>query len=215
MSKLAALIGQADNPISHSTQRLREAPVTLARDRLLELEALLHLRDGFVAVDGLLVVRPSVTVASVRGVDEWNQLTLWSRPYPEAREVLFFAEDRFGQQFGLHKDEVVAFDAATGRSEPLAFSLERWAERVQDEPELLQRAGVTAWVQEHGPLSTTQRLQPQVPPSLLDEGAPSSSLRVLEDLDLMRRLARLYKDTREAPGVAPEEFEQWWWDDDA
>lgn len=213
MSKLAELIGQADNPISRAPRRLRETPVTLARDRLLELEALLHIRDGFVAIDGLLVVRPTVTVASVYGVEEWNQLTLWRTPYATSSEVLFFAEDRLGRQFALYKDEVLSFEPVTGQTEHVAFSLERWAERILDDPDLLlQRARVTAWVEEHGPLATNQRLQPRVP-LLLAEDAAEPELRMTTDLELMRRLARLYKETREAPGVLPEGFDQWWWED--
>ncbi|MCA9710576.1 MAG: hypothetical protein KDK70_32340 [Myxococcales bacterium] len=211
MSKLAELIGQAQNPISRAPKRLRETPVTLARERLLELEALLHLRDGFVALGGALVVRPSVTVAAVRGIEDWNQITLWRKPYPKAAEVLFFAEDRFGQQFGLHKDSILAFDPVTGNTEHVAFSLDRWAEHVIDRPEALGQARLAEWVEEHGPLSTTQRLQPRMPPGFDDDDA-LGELRVLDDVDLMRRYSRLHAETRKAPGVLPEGFEQWWWD---
>lgn len=208
MSKLAELIGQAGNPISRAPKRLRDTPVTLAPDRRLELEALLHLRDGFTAIEGALVVRPSVTVAAVRGVEDWNQLTLWRTPYTRFTEVLFFAEDRFGRQFGLYKDEVQAFDPVTGSTEHLAFGLERWAEHVL-QPEALGNARVAEWVEQHGPLTATQRLQSRVPPGFGEED--SSEWRVVDDVDLMRRFARLYTETREAPGILPAGFDEWWW----
>lgn len=211
MSKLAALIGQAQGPISRAPKRLRETPVTLARERLLELEALLHLRDGFTAVEGALVVRPSVTVAAVRGIEDWNQLTLWRTPYTKVTELLFFAEDRFGRQFGLYKDEILAFDPITGQTEHVAFGLDRWAEFVLDQPDVLRDAEFAAWVELNAPLSTEQRLQPRVPPGFGSDDLPE--WRPLADVDLMRRYARLHAETREAPGTLPEGFEQWWWDE--
>ncbi|MEM9462308.1 MAG: hypothetical protein AAGF11_49605 [Myxococcota bacterium] len=268
MSKLAELIGQAANPISRAPKRLRETPVTLAPDRRLELEALLHLRDGFIALSGALVVRPSVTVAAVRGIEDWNLLTLWRTPYRKATEVLFFAEDRFGRQFGLYKDEVVGFDPVTGNTEHIAFGLDRWAEYVLGQPDGLGQATLASWTRAHGPLSAVQRLQPRVPPgfdsggsagaagvegtgdettsdeaadneaadvkaasggSVVDEvsGAPVASdtagdialgdgaaaWRVVDDVELMRRFARLHAETREAPGVLPAGFDDWWWNE--
>lgn len=215
MSKLAELLGQAGSPISRAPKRLRETPVTLASDRKLELEALLHLRDGFVALDGALVVRPSVTVASVRGVEDWNLLTLWRTPYGKASEVLFFAEDRFGHQFGLYRDEVVRFDPLDASVETLGFSLDRWAGWVLDDPERLDRARVVAWVEANGPLGADQRLQPRTPPRFREADDGDTDWRVVDDLELMRGLARLYKETREHPGVLPEGYLEWWWPEDA
>lgn len=212
MSKLAELLGQAGSPISRAPKRLRETPVTLESDRKLELEALLHLRDGFVAIDGALVVRPSVTVASVRGVEDWNQLTLWRTPYGKASELLFFAEDRFGTQFGLYKDEVVRFDPLDGIYEHVGFSLERFSGWVLDDPEVLQHSRVVAWTEEHGPLGPGQRLQPRTPSRFVEPGDDEPPWRVLDDLELMRRMARLYKETREHPGVQPEGYLDWWWE---
>ncbi|MCH9683823.1 MAG: hypothetical protein K0V04_20495 [Deltaproteobacteria bacterium] len=212
MSKLAELIGQAGSPISRAPKRLREPPVTLERELRLELEALLHLRDGFTTADGAVVVRPSVTVAAVHGVDDWNQLTLWRTPYSRASEVLFFAEDRFGQQFGMYRDEVVAFDAISGSWTHVAFGLERWAEHVL-QPDAVGRAKVVAWQAEHEPLSITQRLQPRVPPDFVEAVDTEPEYRILDATELMRRLARLHRETREHPGILPEGFSEWWWDE--
>ncbi len=210
---LAELVRQAGPPISRMPQRLRDTPVTLARDRKLELEALLHLRDGFVTLGGALIVRPTVTVAAVRGVEDWNQLTLWRTPYGRASALLFFAESIMGVQFALHKDEVVAFDPITGQWDHLAFGLDRWAEHVLDDPAALGRERLAAWVADHERPSPSQRLQPRVPDPWHDEDAGEPELRLIDDLELMRRYARLYKSTREHPGVLPEGFDAWWWGD--
>jgi hypothetical protein len=215
MSKLAELVRQAGPPISRAPKRLRDTPVVLSRERLLELEALLHLRDGFVTLGGAVVVRPSVTVAAVRGIEDWNQLTLWRKPYVRATALLFFAETVMGGQFALHKDEVVAFDPITGLWDHMGFGLDRWAERVLDDPSSLGADALSGWVAEHGPLLPSQRLQPRVLPQFQDlaelELGLDPELRVIEDLELMRRFARLHKETREHPGVLPEGFDEWWW----
>lgn len=221
MSKLAELVRRAGPPISRAPRRLRDTPVTLSKERLLELEALLHLRDGFVTLGGALIVRPSVTVASVRGIEDWNQLTLWRRPYARASSLLFFAETVMGGQFALHKDEVVAFDPVTGLWEHVGFGLDRWAEHVLDAL-ADEVATVAMWGAEHGTLLPSQRLQRRGVPQLeepelaaegLDDLQDPTELRVIDDLELMRRYARLHKETREHPGVRPEGFEEWWFVD--
>ncbi len=212
MSKLAELIGQAGSPISRAPKRLRDTPVTLKRELVLELEALLHLRDGFVTLDGALVVRPTVTVASVHGVEDWNQLTLWRTPYARATELLFFAEDRFGGQFALYRDEIVHFDPLAGTWEHVAFGLERFAAHVLDEPTVVHHERVAAWQAEHGPLGVSQRLQPETPDAALEPADVLTCCRVLQDVDLSRRWARLHRETRERPGVLPDGFAEWWWD---
>jgi hypothetical protein len=211
MSKLAELVRQAGPPVSRAPQRLRDTPVTLKRERLLELEALLHLRDGFITLGGALIVRPSVTVAAVRGVEDWNQLTLWRRSYGRASALFFFAETVMGVQFALHKDEIVAFDPVTGQWDHVAFGLDGWAEHVAGDPQALGSDSLSAWVAEHGPLSLSQRLQPRVPAHWQDEAEGEPELRTIEDLELMQRYARLYRETREHPGVLPEGFDAWWW----
>lgn len=221
MSKLAELVRRAGPPISRAPRRLRDTPVTLSKERLLELEALLHLRDGFVTLGGALIVRPSVTVASVRGIEDWNQLTLWRRPYARATSLMFFAETVMGRQYALHKDEVVGFDPVTGLWDHVGFGLDRWAEHVLDALSD-EVATLAMWVAEHGTLLPSQRLQRRGVPQLeqpelevegLDERPDPTELRVIDDLELMRRFARLHKETREHPGVPPEGFDEWWFAD--
>lgn len=219
MSKLAELVRQAGPPISRAPRRLRDTPVVLSKERLLELEALLHLRDGFVTLGGALIVRPTVTVASVRGVEDWNQLTLWRRPYTRASSLLFFAESVMGRQFALHKDEVVSFDPVTGLWDHVGFGLDRWAEHVLEDPSALGADLLAIWVAEHGTLLPSQRLQRKVLLEFQEEGSVDldlelePELRVVDDLELMRRFARLHRETREAPGVLPEGFDEWWFAD--
>jgi hypothetical protein len=194
---LATLVAAAGPPTSRAPRRLREAPITVGRGRLLELEALLHLRDGFRALSGALVVRPSVTVAAVRGVDEWNEITLWRAPYRGAAKLYFFAEDIIGRQFALHKDEVHSFDPETGTFESWASDLEGWAARILEDPDDLGESRLVEWQADHGPLGPSQRLMPSIP--FMFAEATDVQWRVIEDVELMKRYARLFRETMNAP----------------
>ncbi len=207
---LVELVRTASVPVSRTPMRLRDTPVRLAKERLVELEALLHLRDGFRALDGAVLVRPSITVGLVRGIPEWNQLTLWRTPYTSASEVLFFAEDVIGRQFGLYKDEVVLFEPETGKFEHFAFRLEVWAEKLVDDPDAYGRARVQEWELMHPELGHTDRLQPYRPRTFSD-GEPEK-WRVLPDLDLMKMYARLYREKAKAEDPSTIDL-SWWWDE--
>ena len=183
--------------------------MVLAAPLKVELEALLHFRDGFRALSGALLVRPSTTVAAVRGIEDWNQLSLWRTPYKHASTILFFAEDITGRQFGLHKDEVVSFDPEDGAVEHIAFSLDAWAQWVLEHSEELGADAVVAWNEKHGgTLAAHERLQPRYPVRSADD----DEARVRSDLDLMLKWARLYSERidNDDPDPAPE----WWWDEE-
>lgn len=209
---LAELLTQAGPAHSRIPARLRDVPITAVRERVVELEALLHLRDGFRTLDGALYVRPSVTVAQIRGCDEWNSLTLWRAPYRHATMIWLFAEDVHGRQFGIHRHGIVRLDPATGAVDPWADDLEGWAARAIDEAAALGRERVVAWEAAHGKLRAHDRLQPRDPDALgLDM---DTEFRVREDVDLMRRWVVVFRAHLEHPGeVLVNEWvdEAKWW----
>ena len=207
---LVELIRTASPPVSRTPMRLRDTPVTLRKERKVELEALLHLRDGFRALSGAVLVRPSVTVGQVYSIADWNQLTLWRTPYSSASEILFFAEDVLGRQFGLLKDEVVLFEPETGGFEHFAFALEVWAEKLVDDPNAFGEERVKMWQLDHPELGHIDRLQPRRPRKFAP-GEPDE-WRVLPDLDLMKRYAELYKKTHEAEDPTGVDLDFWWED---
>ncbi len=212
MSALAELIKGAGVPISRTPQRLRDLPVTLSKERRVELETVLHLRDGFRALSGALLVRPSVSVGTTQGLQAWNRLSSWRKPYARASELLFFAENIFGHQFGLYRDEVVRFDPERGTFEHSAFKLERWAARMLEERSALGEPQLEAWLAQGNPaLETTQKLQPSRP-AILPDGEPVT-YQVRDDIDLMLRYARLFRERAGADDPASVELE-WWLADD-
>jgi hypothetical protein len=210
---LVALLAAAGPPISRAPMRLREAPPSVDRRRLLELEALLHLRDGFRAFGHALSVRPSVTVASVRSVDEWNALGLWRTPYRHATKLYFFADDVIGRQFALHEHEVVTFDPETGLFETFASDLDGWAARVVADPDDVGEMRVRAFEEEAGPLLPHERLQPTTPFSLVPPPQAAQSepveLRRIHDVELMRRYARLFRESAASPTGTAADL-SWW-----
>ncbi len=208
---LAELLARASSASSRVPQRLREVPITADRERVLELESLLHLKDGFRTLDGALYVRPSCTVASIRGDDEWNALTLWRGPWRHANKLYFFAEDVHGRQFGIHRRDIVTLDPANGAVEPWADDIEGWAARAIAEADRLGAGRVRAWEAAHGQLLPHQRLQPRDPQAL--ELELDTDLRVRDDLDLMKRWAVVFR-AHVANPEAPELDELAWWGED-
>jgi len=211
MSALADLIKSAGGPVSRTPQRLRDVPVTLDRERRVELETILHLRDGFRALDGALFVRPSVTVGSIEGIEDWNRFSGWRKPYAKSSELLFFADDVFGWGFALFRDAVVRFNPERGTYEHYAFKLEAWAARVLKERNSLGVPELKAWREAGKPeLRTFDRLQPSVPRLA---GDPAEFLQ-RTDRDLMSRYARLHRELIAADGIASSLDLYWWASDD-
>lgn len=213
MSALAQLIKSAGVPVSRTPQRLRDLPVTLAKERRLELEMVLHLRDGFRALDGALLIRPSVSVATTAGIQAWNRLTGWRKPYAKSSELLFFADDIFGHGFAMYRDAIVRFDPERGTFEHYAFKLEAWASRVLEEKDSFGVPELTAWRAAGGAdLVTTDKLQPSLP--RLAALGESVEYTKRTDEDLMRRYARLFQELSAADGIAAGLDLGWWASDD-
>jgi hypothetical protein len=208
---LADLLARASSAHSRVPHRLREVPITADRERVLELEALLHLRDGFKTLDGALIVRPSCTVASIRGCDDWNALTLWRGPWRHANKLYFFAEDVHGRQFGIHRRDIVTLDPATGAVEPWADDIEGWAAKAIEQADRLGAARVRAWEAVHGPLAAHQRLQPRDPSAL--ELETETELRARDDVDLMKRWAVVFRAHVANPEAAEPDQSAWWGED--
>ncbi len=213
MSALADLIKSAGVPVSRTPQRLRDLPVTLDKERRIELETILHLRDGFLALGGALLIRPSVTVGTLMGISDWNRLSGWRQPYARSSELLFFADDIFGHCFALYRDSIVRFNPERGTYEHYAFKLEAWAARVLEEKNSLGIPQLEAWRASGKPeLATYDKLQPSTP-RLAALGGPVEYTK-RTDRDLMRRYAKLHRQLSAADGIASGLNLYWWTADD-
>jgi hypothetical protein len=148
-------------------------------------------QDGFLAFDGALVLRPCSDGAGVLDVVRWNEPGLWRDAYPLSLQGVFFAEDAFGNPFGLTEQGVALLDAETAELEAFADSLEGWAERILDEPEY--HTGwplLVEWQGVHGALPLGRRLAPKRPFALGGEYVVDN-LAAARDVDAMKARGRL------------------------
>lgn len=185
---------------------LAERPAGLPAD----LADLLCAKNGFLAFESALLVRPVRDVGAIRGIVEWNASDGWRRDYGVAAEgLLFFAQDLIGCQFALDAGAVVRFDPETGQREPIGANVEGWARIV-----LTDHRSVTAWPVGHdwqqafGVLPAGHRLAAKRP-FVLGGDYEVSNLVAESDERLMRNLATLFAAIRDLPDGARIEVPNW------
>lgn len=131
-----------------------------------ELYQILYLRNGFYAFESALHVFP-LTSDPDEGLEGWNAESTWRSAYGDLAEgLLFFAEDALQDQFCLSKKQtgVSRFDAETGRTAPLADTIESWANLILSNHRTETGWPLAReWQQKNGPLPTGKRLMPKTP----------------------------------------------------
>jgi len=144
-----------------------------------ELVEILRVKNGFYAFESALHVLPSHCVTDAMDIERWNSRELWKGEYSEeVAKYLFFAEDIFGEQFGLCADSVVRFDPETAGTEVFADSPTDWAERILRDYEVETGYPIAAEYQEKkGPLIPGQRLEPKIPFILGEDTTLTISMR--------------------------------------
>jgi hypothetical protein len=194
------LLRIASPALSESTPRLTEECSALAGALARELLALLWARNGFYAFEAALHVRPASDFIGELGIEEWNAPALWRSSYRGlADNLLFFAEDIFGGQFGIAAGAVHRFDPETGDRQQIATSLDAWADFV-----LVESRSQTGWPLAHewqerfGPLPKGKRLVPKVP-FVLGGEFEVANLDALEGVKAMRFYADLAIQLHDAP----------------
>lgn len=100
-----------------------------------ELKNLLHNKNGFYAFESALLVRPwSENITIPLNLEKWNDINTWLETYDmKLPQLFFFAEDIFGGQFAILKNEIVSFDPETGEIKIISNSLEDWASQILDD----------------------------------------------------------------------------------
>lgn len=164
-SNVDRLISIGGNPLCNGAPEICENLVDLAGGLAGELIQLLIRKNGFFAFESALRVFPSRTTMYSIGLSDWNSQDNWRQDYKELADgCLFFAEDVFGGQFCIKKDQVCTFEPETGSAEPLADSLENWAQLVLDDFDYLTGYTVAHdWQVSHGQITSDCRLIPKLP----------------------------------------------------
>jgi hypothetical protein len=116
--------------------------------------------------------------------------------------ITFFAEDVFGDQFGITNDAVVLFRSETGEVEAVAASVEDWACQILVDFENLTGYPVAhEWQAVQGPIPNGMRLTGKRP-FVLGGGYDISNLYTIESVTLMRLRGDIYRQIRNLPDGA-------------
>jgi len=200
LEKLAS-VGSEITPRHSSLSLQRHFPQVAQNPVADELTRLLLTRNGFFAFESALLLRPLTRKSPPLGIVEWNCPALWRNEYcPLPDDVVFFAEDVFGGQFGIVGKAVHYFDPEMGTLIEIAPSLDNWAKLI-----LFERfdywTGYTLaheWQIQNGPLRPGFRLLPAVP--FVCEGKYEvCNLGMIEDVEGMRFRAKIAKGIATIP----------------
>jgi hypothetical protein len=132
---------------------------------LKDVMVMLSRKNGFLAFESALHVFPCAKSTSCYTLAEWNEPNLWRVAYKNlAVDLLFFAQDVFGNQFGVWKSEIIRFDAETGDKESFALTLDEWAKRILTDYEVETGYPLAhQWQSIYGILRLDWRLLPKRP----------------------------------------------------
>lgn len=130
-----------------------------------QLLSMLQLKNGYYAFESALHVFPACSDQDIINLEQWNSNTLWKDAYGGLVDgYLFFAEDVFGQQFGILDNAIHFVDTETGQSEEFAGDFEEWASKMLDEYEVHTGYPLAQeWQEKHGSLAIGHRLVPKIP----------------------------------------------------
>lgn len=130
-----------------------------------EHRSLLSSHNGLTAFNGGLRIfgtKPGVLPA----LQDWNAPGGWRSAYKElAKEnLIFFAEDVFGNQFAFENRSVAYFNAETGQTTLFATSFSKWVSTVLDDPaDTLQLMLYKSWLNKGERLEPSEHLCPTYP----------------------------------------------------
>jgi hypothetical protein len=162
---------------------------------------LLNERNGFYAFESALLVRPGFAdEGPVVDSRVWNQPLLWKVAYESLQpKGTFFAEDVFGNQFGIESEKIIRFEAETGEVEHFASSLEEWADRMLTEFSYYTGYPIAhQWQEKHGPLELGKRLVLKQP-LILGGKIDLENIICWNDVKAMRARGSLAEQLKDVP----------------
>lgn len=165
-----------------------------------ELDALLHVRNGFYGFESALHVFPYKTAGEEIGLLDWNKHSLWISSYEGmAIGALYFAEDVFGGQFCLREDGIYSFDPETADFTKLANSINEWCELILSDYQVITGYSLAhSWQEMNGPIPSGCRLAPKVP-FVAGGSYELDNLYVCRSIELMKAGANIALQIRDIP----------------
>jgi Protein of unknown function DUF2625 len=129
-------------------------PAKIACDLVFDKKhgSLLSCHNGLTAFDGALRIFGTCP-GPMPTLQDWNHPQGWRAAYKDLvkKDMVFFAEDVFGNQFAFHNGRVCYFEAETGKTSPFASSFSEWLSRVLEDPvDSLQLMSYRNWLNKGG-----------------------------------------------------------------
>lgn len=167
-----------------------------------EINSVLHAMNGFFLFDRAFHFRGSST-EEPRPIEQWNREDGWKSHYgSEQTDYYFFADDVFGNQFGMREGKIFLWNAETCHAEIVAPNLEAfWEVLAFDTDYLTGRPLAIRWKSLHGLLPFGERLGSKRPFFLGGE-YELDNLYSLDEVALMLVRADVYQQTRNLPDGA-------------
>lgn len=197
---IAKLLEISSTPLCRSEP---QRPEGYGGARFEELLRLCERRNGFFAFESALHVFPIGEQCDTISFQEWNALATWKSSYGGLVDRLwFFAEDIFGDQFGVSDDSVIVFRSESGEIEQAASTLEEWAcQLLIDADNLTGYQFAHRWQLENGPIASDKRLAGKLP-FVLGGAYELSNVYAADRVRTMRLRGDIYRQTRELPDGA-------------
>lgn len=202
------LISLGSGPIGGAPAHFRTNIVTPLKELGRALVDFLKRKNGFYAFESALHIFPACNEQGIMDLEKWNAPDLWKGHYEDmASDIVFYAEDIFGNQFGMQGREILRFEAETGLTEQVATSLEGWASLILEDYNYLTGYPLAhKWQERHGPLNAGKRLV-AVRPFVLGGDFDISNLFALEAVKAMRYHGDLAVQIRDVPNGTKITFE--------
>lgn len=165
MSSLNKLLSHGSSSISKQKPEIIGKLHNLAGSLADDLLRMLSKHNGFYALEGALHVFPTHSSQQEIGLYDWNDDILWRNAYMELTNgCMFFAENVFGEQFCIKRDQIYIFDPETGALDHLANDIEGWAQAIINDYDFLTGYSLgNQWQQQNGQLPAKKRLLPKIP----------------------------------------------------
>lgn len=140
-----------------------EIVCTLVTDN--DHKGLLSAHNGLTAFDGALRIF-GTQAERLPSLEQWNRPDTWRSAYRELAKgnLIFFAEDAFGNQFAFDNGGVIYFNAEIGQATPFASSFSEWLSIILDDPaDTLQLLLYKSWLRNGASLEPSEHLCPTYP----------------------------------------------------
>lgn len=201
--KLLAMLGpDVSGPLGRFITEADRKPLEVVGSS--GLFELLRFRNGFFAFGGALHVFPWGKAEGYVDIEAWNDKDLWRFEYKGLDDnALYFAEDVFGGQFGIHDGRVTMMDPETAERLAVAENVSAWLDWVISDPDLsVGRALATQWSRMNGRIPVGQRLVPRIP-FVMGGGYELENLVCMNSVSAMRTRGAIAVQIEELPDGSP------------